>query len=70
MMEKLRKSTRALVAAAVLAATASVLFGLSATRLSGDTVGMSLAITAAVASVVSAIGFYMQWAKGRQKERP
>jgi ABC-type branched-subunit amino acid transport system permease subunit len=68
-MEKLRKSKRTLVAAAILAATASVLFGLSATRLSGDTMGMSLAVTAAVASVISAIGFYLQWAKGRQEER-
>ncbi|RLC91169.1 MAG: hypothetical protein DRI39_10680 [Chloroflexi bacterium] len=67
----MRKSPRALVAAALFAAAAAVLFGVSAARFSGDTVAMSLAIAASVASLVSAVGFSVQWARARQwtKER-
>lgn len=67
-MKRMRHSVWALPAAALFAVVAAVLFVLSATRLSGDAVGMSLAVTAAVASALSAFGFFLQWRKIRHSQ--
>lgn len=66
-MERLRHSVLALLAAALFALVAAALFAVGATRLSGDTVGMSLAIAAAVASALTALGFFLQWRKRRRE---
>lgn len=67
-MNKMRRSAQALLAAGLFALVAAALFVLGATRLSGDTVGMSLAIAAAAASALSAFGFLVQWRKRRREE--
>ncbi len=69
-MRRMRRSVRALLSAALLVVAATVLLVLSATRLSGDTAGMSLPIAAAAASALSAFGFLLQWRKGRHQEEP
>jgi hypothetical protein len=67
-MTRTRRSRLAFLAAAFFATSVMVLFVLSATRLSGDTVGMWLSIAAAVASAFAAFGFFLQWSKSRHKE--
>jgi hypothetical protein len=62
--KRMRHSVRAFMAAALFAVVAAVLFVLSAKRPPGDTVGMSLAVAAAVASTSSAFGFLVQWRDG------
>ncbi len=67
-MKQARRSVQPLPAAGFFPLAAAALFALSATRLSSDTMGMSLAIAAAVASSLSAFGFLMQWRKRRHVE--